>query len=99
MEVQRLPGDRLVIRVDGTFDVPAAEEVARALGADAASAVRIDLTHVREFHDFGVAVLARAISTRAAPVDVRGLGWHQRRILGYLGISTDEAAAAEAELA
>lgn len=75
----------LVIQADGTFDVPAAERVARELQAAAGLEVRIDLTQVRDFHDFGVAVLARALATQRK-VDVRGLRTHQIRLLRYLGI-------------
>ncbi len=91
MKVDGASGDPLVIRMAGTFDVPAAQQVARELAAvDASAVVRIDLTHVREFHDFGVAVLARALAARDAGVDVRGLGRHQRRLLGYLGIDAGD---------
>jgi anti-anti-sigma regulatory factor len=75
----------LIILANGTFDVPAAERVARELQAAAGLEVRIDLTQVRDFHDFGVAVLARALVARRQ-VDVRGLRTHQLRLLKYLGI-------------
>jgi anti-anti-sigma regulatory factor len=75
----------LVIQANGTFDVPAAERVARELQQAAEVEVRIDLTQVRDFHDFGVAVLARALASRRQ-VDVRGLRTHQIRLLRYLGI-------------
>jgi anti-anti-sigma regulatory factor len=89
MNAAQLPVQPLVIRMDGTFDVPAAQHVARAL-ADASTElqVRIDLTHVRDFHDFGVAVLAQALAARRQRVDVRGLRQHQVRLLRYLGIET-----------
>jgi anti-anti-sigma regulatory factor len=76
----------LVIQMDGTFDVPAAERVAQALSdANDGLEVRIDLTRVRDFHDFGVAVLARALAAHRG-VNVRGLRTHQIRLLRYLGI-------------
>ena len=76
----------IVIRMDGVFDVPAAHRLADALQvAGRATEVRIDMTQVREFHDFGVAVLARALAGRRQ-VDVRGLRTHQVRLLRYLGI-------------
>ena len=75
----------LVIQADGTFDVPAAERVARELEGAADVEVRIDLTRVRDFHELGVAVLARALATRRQ-IDVRGLRTHQIRLLRYLGI-------------
>lgn len=88
------PGERetQVIRKDGVFDVSAAQEVAQRLaGAAAGTEVRIDLTHVREFHDFGVAVLAKALAECPARVAVHGLRHHHRRLLRYLGISANDS--------
>jgi len=80
-----------VIRMDGVFDVPAAEQLARALDqTDENEQVRIDLTQVREFHDYGVTVLAQALSSRGARVIVRGLTQHHLRLLRYFGIETEE---------
>jgi hypothetical protein len=80
------PESRTVIRIDGVFDVPAARQVARELDSNQLADVRIDLTRVREFHDFGVALLAQAISGRRAPTAVIGLHEHHLRLLRYLGI-------------
>jgi anti-anti-sigma regulatory factor len=88
-----------VIRMDGVFDVPAAQRLARALAqTDANEQVRIDLTHVREFHDYGVTVLAQALASRGARIVVRGLRQHHLRLLKYFGIETGPSNAAEAEL-
>jgi anti-anti-sigma regulatory factor len=77
----------VMIRMDGIFDVAAAQTVVRALADEPAERdVRIDLTHVREFHDFAVAVLAQALAKRAENVTVRGLRQHQLRLLNYLGL-------------
>jgi hypothetical protein len=80
-----------VIRVDGVFDVPAARRLARELEELFYSDVRIDLTRVREFHDFGVALLAQAIAGRRAPTAVIGLHEHHLRLLRYLGIECGTA--------
>ncbi len=80
----------LVILANGTFDVPAAERVAREIQDAPGLEVRVDLTQVRDFHDFGVAVLARALAKRH--VEVRGLRTHQIRLLKYLGIDAEPAA-------
>ena len=53
--------------------------------------VRIDLTRVREFHDFGVALLAQSIAGRHAPTAVLGLQEHHLRLLRYLGIDCGDA--------
>jgi hypothetical protein len=82
---------RTVIRLDGTFDVPAAKRLARELDELRYADVRIDLTRVREFHDFGVALLANSISGRRAPTSVIGLQEHHLRLLRYLGIDCGAA--------
>jgi anti-anti-sigma regulatory factor len=75
------------IRMEGVFDVAAAQTVVRAIErASADRDVRVDLTHVREFHDFAVAVLAQALARRRERVAVRGLRQHQLRLLNYLGL-------------
>lgn len=89
-----------VIRMDGVFDVPAAQRLARALAqTDANEQVRIDLTHVREFHDYGVTVLAQALASRGTRIVVRGLRQHHLRLLKYFGIDTGATPGIEAELA
>lgn len=75
------------IRMEGVFDVSAAQVVVRALDkAPLERIIRIDLTHVREFHDFAVAVLAQALAKRRQNVSVCGLRQHQLRLLNYLGL-------------
>ncbi|MGB8930800.1 MAG: STAS domain-containing protein [Anaeromyxobacteraceae bacterium] len=73
--------------MEGVFDVSAAQVVVRALDkAPLERIIRIDLTHVREFHDFAVAVLAQALAKRRQNVSVCGLRQHQLRLLNYLGL-------------
>jgi len=85
MIVSQMEPQRRVIQMEGTFDLPAAEQVALALqAAPAGQEVRLDLTRVRDFHDFSVAVLARALQGRR--VDVRGLRTHHLRLLRYMGV-------------
>ncbi len=78
--------ERTVIRLDGVFDVPAARRLAEELEEARYGDVRIDMTRVREFHDFGVALLAQTIAGRRAPTAVLGLQEHHLRLLRYLGI-------------
>jgi anti-anti-sigma regulatory factor len=87
-----------VIRMDGVFDGPAAERLASELAASRDAEVAIDLTHVREFHDFGVTVLAGALRG-ARRVSVRGLRQHHVRLLRYLGVETAVDVGREADLA
>ncbi len=82
-----LSADATIIRMDGVFDVPAAQHLARELARAGEGEVRIDLTHVREFHDFGVALLARELAVHGK-ASVSGLRQHHLRLLRYLGIET-----------
>ncbi len=76
--------------MDGVFDVPAAQELARKLEeADGEAELSIDLTHVREFHDFGVSVLAQALARGHSRISIHGLRQHHVRLLRYLGIGPD----------
>lgn len=82
----------LLMRLDGVFDQRAAERIAEALSCiGPGGALRIDLSQIREFHDAGVAVLARTLtaSGRRVRVVLRGLRQHQVRILGYLGVDVE----------
>ncbi len=83
-------GGRTVIRVEGVFDAAAAQRLANALESADGDDVRVDLTDVREFHDFGIAMLARALSGRHR-VALSGLRQHQLRLLRYFGIDAGPA--------
>lgn len=83
-----------IIRMDGVFDVPAAQRLALELASVGDGEVRIDLTRVREFHDFGVALLARELAGRDR-ASVSGLLQHHRRLLRYLGIDAGPTELAE----
>jgi hypothetical protein len=74
--------------MDGVFDVPAAKRLAGVLErARSGEAIRIDVSRVTAFEDFGLAVLAQALGeTGAARVTLRGLRGHQIRILRYFGV-------------
>jgi microsomal dipeptidase-like Zn-dependent dipeptidase len=78
-------GDAVVIRVEGVFDAAAAQRLASALESTDVGAIRVDLSDVREFHDFGIAMLARALGGRHG-VAVSGLRQHQLRLLRYFGV-------------
>ncbi len=78
-----------VIRLEGVLDGVAARRLeALLVDADAGAPIRVDLTQVREFHDFGIAVLAHALTRTRARVTVRGLRQHQIRVLRYFGVDT-----------
>jgi hypothetical protein len=87
----------LTIRIEGVFDVPAARRVCELLGSPLADGrVAVDLTHVSEFHDPGLAVLAEALAA-AGPsrVALHGLRQRQVRMLRYLGAAPAAIGAAE----
>jgi anti-anti-sigma regulatory factor len=77
-----------VIRLEGTFDLPAARLLENSLKrVGGAGGVRVDFTRVRQFNDFAVAVLAHALKSVAeAGVKVEGLSLHQVRLLRYFGV-------------
>ena len=83
--------ERTVIQLEGVFDVPAARRLAEQLEEAGFGEVRVDLTRIREFHDFGVALLAQTIAGRRSPTDVIGLHDHHLRLLRYLGIDCSGA--------
>jgi STAS domain len=85
---------RKVIRMDGVFDVPAAQRLSQELAQAGDGEIRIDFAGVREFHDFGVAFLARELAARDG-TSVSGLRQHHIRLLRYLGIDAGPAEAAE----
>ncbi len=80
----------VLIEMDGGFDVPAAKRLAAVLErARPGEAIRIDVSRVSAFEDFGLALLAQALrETRAARVALRGLRGHQLRILRYFGVDS-----------
>lgn len=89
-------GGEFLVKLDGVFDLFAAERIAQALVlVGPGGALSVDLTQVREFHDAGLAALARSLTTsgRAVRVVLRGLRQHQERILAYLGVDLAALAA------
>ncbi len=76
-----------IISVEGVFDGVAAGRVEEALlRVEPGDRVLVDVTQVREFHDFGVAVLGRALARCRGEVKLRGLRQHQVRVLRYFGV-------------
>ena len=82
--------EEVTIGLDGIFDGPAARRLEAVLArAEPGTRFRIDLAKVREFQDFGIGVLAHAITRCRARVALRGVRNHQIRMLRYFGV--DEA--------
>jgi hypothetical protein len=79
--------DAPVVKLEGVFDGLVARRVEAMLaGAEPGVRLHLDLTQIREFHDFGVAVLANALKRCRASVSLRGLRLHQIRLLRYFGV-------------
>jgi anti-anti-sigma regulatory factor len=76
-----------IIHVEGVFDGIAARRLEAVLVRGAPGRrLEIDLTQVREFSDFAIAVLANALLRCGAFVSLRGLRLHQVRLLRYFGV-------------
>ena len=79
-------GDRLVVRIDGTFDPAAEWELHSILAETTGCSVKVDLGCVQEFQDIAVGMLARDLAQNARRVELLGLRHHQLAILRYFGI-------------
>jgi anti-anti-sigma regulatory factor len=76
-----------IIWLEGVFDGVAARHLEeKLLQTVPGDRILVDLTQVREFHDFAVAVLGRALTLCRAEVKLRGLRQHQVRVLRYFGV-------------
>lgn len=86
-------GEPLTIALDGVFDGASAWELRHTLEAMQKRVVPVvvDFTKVREFYDFGVAVLAHGLAQRREEpkVSLRGLRSHQLRMFRYFGIDAE----------
>ena len=92
-------GEHILYRVVGVFDRATAWALRDRIEREAAREMLLDFTHVRDFSDLGVAVLAHGITSSARRVLFRGLRQHQLRIFRYCGVAVDELTAREAEMA
>jgi len=81
---------RAEIQLTGTFDGPAAWELARRLTAERSDVV-LDFGRVDTFFDFGLNVLAHALQEAGRSVLLLGLRHHQLRLLQYLGVEVSDA--------
>ena len=90
------PGGEILIQLDGTFDAVAASSLRRRLdGLPSDARVVLDFSQVRDFYDYGIAVMASTLARREGPrVVVRGLCQHQHRLLRYFGVDLDAGRAA-----
>ena len=85
-------------RVEGAFSGHDARALARALAAETAP-VELDFSRADPHLELGLAALAAELRAgdglwigegRAFKVVLRGLGFHHRRLLRYLGIAIDD---------
>ncbi len=89
-------GNDITFRLDGVFDVRVARRLERMIEeAPAGATVRVDLSKVRDFDDFGVAVLAQTLKhLQGVSVRLQGLRTHQARLMRYFGVDARRFAAA-----
>ncbi len=80
-----------MIHLEGNFDVPAARLLQNSLrGLEGGASIHVDFAQVRQFNDFAVAILAKALTDPGAPrAQIGGLRLHQVRMLRYFGVSPD----------
>ncbi len=82
--------DALVVSLANAFDGTAARRLEKwMLAAKEGMRLCVDLTRVRQFHDFALAVLARATAQSQANVTLLGLGLHQIRPLRLFEVDID----------
>lgn len=82
----------VTFELEGVFDGASAWDLRRAIESldEGAEQVVVDFSRVREFYDFGVAVLAHALADRdfeRPKVALRGLRTHQARLFRYFGVT------------
>ncbi len=82
-----IPEPVTMLRMQGPFDVTAAQRVVEALAAsEEGSEVYVDLTRVRDFDDRAIALLGSGLSGARGHISVRGLLRHHYRMMRYLGV-------------
>ena len=85
-----------ILHVEGVLDIRLARRVAEYLEAASAwSRIRVDMSKVTEFQDFGIAILAQALKhMRWARITIVGLRAPQLRVFQHFGM--DPAALSQA---
>jgi anti-anti-sigma regulatory factor len=84
---------RAIYRLRGKLDGATAWDLCRRLGHEQLSAVLVDFSQVEEFADYGVSVLAQAMSGPRSP-HLTGLRQHTLRLFEYFGVDLRSNAAA-----
>ncbi len=91
----RRPGEPhpdAIVSVEGVLDGVAALRIEEALlRAAPGDRVLVDVTAVKEFHDFGVAVVGRALARCRADVRLRGLPRQLLHVLRLYGVDSGPA--------
>jgi anti-anti-sigma regulatory factor len=87
--VHAAPADESVIRVEGILDGFVARRLeAKLLRYEPGARIHVDLTRIREFHDFGIAVLGQALARCRGRVRLCGLRRNHLAVLAYFGVET-----------
>ena len=77
-------GGEVTFQLRGTLDREGAHRLNGLLGACADQEVLLDFSHLREFLDLSVPILARGLNH--PHLRVRGLGSHPERLFRYFGV-------------
>jgi anti-anti-sigma regulatory factor len=88
IEVQtEVVGGRVILRVQGQVDGPAAHLLHRLVcQVEPDAEVVLDFSRVNDFQDVCVGLLSRTLAVR--PLELVGLRTHQARMFEYFGVST-----------
>ncbi len=83
MGASRSARNEITVRLEGGFDVRSARRLERIIeDAPAGATVRVDLSRVRDFDDFGIAVLAQTLEhLETISVRLHGLRAPQARMI------------------
>lgn len=84
LQIQRFEDNgTITLRLAGRFDAQTAGQLSQSLADSPDKRLVLDFSHVREFMDSAVAVLARGLFER--DVRLKGLVGHQERMFRYFG--------------
>jgi STAS domain-containing protein len=92
IQIQDSTADRLVIELGPAFGTEDARRLHELLErAEPGTAVEIDFHSVTECQATALGQLARDVAGAHTRIALLGMRWHEKRLLGYLGVPLDVA--------
>jgi hypothetical protein len=86
-------GSTAFYRIAGKFDGACAWELSGRLQQEVLAEIVVDFARVNEFVDYGIAVIASALSSSAHKrIQLSGLRHHQERLFKYFGVDPENPA-------